>query len=100
MTIEEVSSFETEREPRAPARYPNAKQVFRLFKNYIPVWSVNRQFLTAAQWLYENKGIEELVELFGWYDKHKEEKFCPKFNDPMELVTKYPKLEAHVDRTS
>lgn len=100
MPYEEVSEFESVREPRPPAKYPNAKKVFRLFRNYPVIWSVNRQMLSAAEFLYQEKGMEELSELMDWYESHKEEKFCPHFNDPMELAVKYHKLEEHLVRTT
>ncbi len=95
-------TFDDGREERykPPAKYPNAKKVFRLFGQYPFPWNVNAQMLNAAEWLFTEKGIEELSELLQWYRKHKEDKFCPKFRDPMELVTKYEKLEAHLERTS
>ena len=89
-----------EKKVKIPAKYPNAKKVFRLWGTYPFPWNVNAPFLNAAEWLFKEKGIEELSELFKWYRKHQEDKFCPKFHDPMSLMTQYPKLEAHLARTS
>lgn len=92
-------SLEENPRKQSSAKYPNAKEVFALFPAYKKIWDVNTQFCTNAQWLYEEKGIEELTELFEWYAKHKGDQFCPKFYDPMELVEKYPKLEDYLERT-
>lgn len=100
MPEQRIHDYEVEREPRIPPKYPNAKKVFRLFRNYPFIWNLNRPFLAAAEHLYQEKGMEELSELMDWYESHKDEKFCPHFNDPMELAVKYHKLEEHLTRTT
>lgn len=97
--LEVKESLEENPRKQSSAKYPNAKEVFALFPAYKKIWDVNTQFCTNAQWLYEEKGMEELTELFEWYAKHKGDQFCPKFYDPMELVEKYPKLEDYLERT-
>lgn len=99
MLIEIVFDDGREQRYKPPAKYPNAKKVLALFGKYPYPWNVNKQVLSAAEFLFEEKGMEELTELFTWYAKHHKDKFCPKFSDPMELVMKYPKLEEHLART-
>ncbi len=100
MDIEVIEDDGRELRSKIPPKYPNAKKVLRLFGSYPFPWNVNRQILSSAEWLFEEKGMEELTELFEWYAKAKADKFCPKFHDPMTLMTQYPKLEAHLARTS
>lgn len=98
--IIETSEEEDGGRSKSTAKYPNAREVFRLFGKYPKVWERNSPFCAAAQWLYEEKGMEELSELMDWYQKRKLDQFCPRFHDPMGLVEKYPKLEEHLARTS
>lgn len=100
MPIERITDEEIERAPKVPPKFPHARQVLRLFRNYIPVWNLNKPFLSAAEWLFKEKGMEELVELMDWYEEHKNDKYCPHFDNPMELVVKYSKLEEHLTRSS
>ena len=82
----------------APAKYPNAKEVFRIFGDYPKIWEKNTQFCLSAQWLYEEKGMEELTEQYSWWEKHKTEQFCPKFYNPIEWVEKYQKISDYFDK--
>ncbi len=82
-----------------PAKYPNAKEVFRLFKSYSPIlWDRNTTFLRAAQSLYEDKGIEELTEQMKWYEKNRKRDFCPQFDDPLEWANKYASIDRFFDK--
>lgn len=87
-----------ERERRS-AKYPHAKEVFKLWGKYPFPWNLNASMRASAEWLYTEKGMEELTELFQWYAVHKDDEFCPKFHDPITLAQKYPQLEAHLERT-
>lgn len=90
---------ETERPKReSTAKYPHSKEVFKLWGKYPAFWNLNAGFCASAEWLYTEKGIEELSDLMKWYPKHKEDKFCPKFRNPKELAEKYGKLEDYFDR--
>lgn len=85
----------------APAKYPNAKDVFRLFKNYSPVlWDRNTTFLRSAQSLFEEKGMEELVEQMDWYKKNRHRDFCPQFDDPAEWANKYAQIDRFFDKVT
>lgn len=80
------------------AKYPNAKEVFRLFGKYPAPWERHTTFLADAQWLYEEKGMEELSEMKAWYDKNRKREFCPQFDDPHEWVLKYKKVDDFFDK--
>jgi hypothetical protein len=80
------------------AKYPHSKEVFSLWGNYPPFWNLNAAFCSAAEWLYTEKGIEELSDLIKWYAKHKDDPYCPQFHNPKDLAEKYGKLEAFYDK--
>lgn len=104
MPIEEVSHFEDERErvARPPAKYPNAKIVFRLWPGRPMNWNINRYQLQAAENLFLERGMESLKDAIEWYDdmykKWKHDKFFPVVNSPFDLDSKWDKLEAFNDK--
>lgn len=82
------------------AKYPDAKKVFRIFPHYPRTWDVNTTFLRAAQSLYEERGIEELTELYDWYKKNRRRDYCPQFDDPNEWLKKYEAVNRFFDKTN
>ncbi len=97
--IETKTVPEGKEKRESTAKYPNAKEVFRLFKGYVPaLWDRNTTFLVAAQSLYETKGMEELTELMNWYKKNRTRDFCPQFDDPNEWAKKYQMVDRFFDK--
>lgn len=95
---ERVSEYQKpKREPTA--KYPNAKQVFKLFPAYVPaLWDKNTTFLIAGQSLHDTKGMEELTEMMEWYQKNRHREFCPQFDDPNECLKKYEPMSRFFDK--
>lgn len=96
MPIEVVEDREDDRPARKPmAKYPNAKKIFALFPGYSLVWTVNRQFCMAAENLFETRGIDDCKEALSFAEKHKDENFCPRVYNPLDLDMKWDKLVAY-----
>jgi len=96
MTIEMVSEneFEVERWQKKPsaAKYPHAKEIFALFKNYVPSWKINRTFCISAENLYLTRGVADCKDALEFAEKHKKEPFCPQIHTPYDLDMKWDKL--------
>lgn len=95
VVIEDVSETETKKEKRDTSYL----QVFELFGNPYPLaWKANRTQIQAAKNLLAERGITDIEEALSWYNKHKEDPYCPVVNTPYDLDSKWAKLEAHYER--
>lgn len=95
---------EEEKSQKLPkAKYPNAKKMFALWKDYPKHWERNTTFLLAAEEFHNDPalGYEEakyIIEV--WYPANKDKEFCPQLFNPHDLLTKYPKIEAFSHKTT
>lgn len=76
-------------------KYPNAKQVFRLWGKYPAHWVNNATQLRAAENLYAEQGLEDIASALKYIKAHQDEEFFPQITSPWELDTKWDKLEAY-----
>lgn len=73
-------------------KYPNAKTVFALFGKHPANWRINKTQLQAAENLFLERGIEQIIKALTYVRKNKEDKFCPTINSPYDLDSKWAKL--------
>lgn len=89
---------EEEKKPKTPPKYPHSKEVFGLWGAYPRNWVANKTQLTAAENLFEERGIEDIKEALDFYRTHQKDKYCPEIDSPFDLDTKWVKLEAFLER--
>lgn len=102
----EVSvDFEDERPKKVShAKYPHAKEVFRLWDSRPLNWNINASQLQAAENLYKERGITGIKDALEWYKdmetRFKHDPFLPKVRSPFDLDSKWDKLEDFNDKHS
>ena len=94
--IEIVS--EVSEKKSAPKKYPHSKEVFGLWGKYPRNWELNTTQLRAAENLFEEQGLEEIRAALEYWNKHKDEDFCPQVPTPYDLDSKWLKLSAFYDK--
>lgn len=95
--IEVRTEAEEDTKPKKPAKYPHSKEVFGLWGKYPKNWLLNTTQLRAAENLYEERGMEDIAAAIKWYNKHKNDDFCPQITSPYDLDSKWEKLGAFYD---
>ena len=93
-----VGEDSIEERPKSKPKYPHSKEVFGLWKSWPRNWSLNKTQLQAAENLYEERGLEEIANALAWYEKHKNDTYCPSITSPYDLDSKWAKLESFVDK--
>lgn len=97
--VVEVSLKEKPEKPTANYKYPHSKEVFALWPSAPKNWALNTTQLRAAENLYEEQGMENIASFLKWYEKHKDEDYCPQVSSPYDLDSKWSKLEAFYDKS-
>lgn len=80
--------------PKKPStkKYPNAKSVFNLFGNYPKNWIINKTQLQAAENLFLERGLEQIIKALEFYKENQDKEFCPLITSPYDLDSKWSKL--------
>ena len=73
-------------------KYPNARKVFALWGNYPANWKINKTQLQAAENLYSERGVEQIIKALKFYQENKEDQFCPEINSPYDMDSKWAKI--------
>lgn len=96
----EVIEFKEEvsEKKSTPKKYPHSKEVFGLWGKYPRNWELNTTQLRAAENLFEEQGLEEIRGALEYWNKHKDEDFCPQVPTPYDLDSKWLKLSAFYDK--
>lgn len=75
-------------------KYPNSKVVFALFGKHPANWKINKTQLQAAENLFLERGVDQIMVAIKFYRENKEDKFCPVIASPYDLDSKWAKLIA------
>lgn len=96
---EEISEENTKPKKESNVKYPNAKSIFELWGKYPRNWDLNTTQLRAAENLFADRGGPENVgKALKYYERHRDEDFCPQITSPYDLDSKWEKLAAFRDR--
>lgn len=93
-----VKDIEVSEKKSPPKKYPHSKEVFGLWGKYPRNWELNTTQLRAAENLFEEQGLEEIRAALEYWNKHKDEDFCPQVPTPYDLDSKWLKLSAFYDK--
>lgn len=94
--VVEVSEEEKPKKVKADVAYYS---VFELFGLPWPLdWKNNITQINAAKNLLLEHGLQDCKEAIAFYQKHKDDEYCPKIRTPIELSRKWHQLEDHLER--
>ena len=74
------------------AKYPNSRTVFALFGKYPLNWKINKTQLQAAENLFLERGVEQIMKAINFVKQNKDKEFCPVINSPYDLDSKWAKI--------
>ena len=81
---------------KSTRKYPDAPIVRKLFQEILGVnpldWNRNTTVLQACENLLTEHNVEKVRNALNFYKEHKENKFCPIINSPVDLDRKYARL--------
>lgn len=75
-------------------KYPGADAVCALFAVRSKFWAVNTGIRAAASRLYAEKGLAKVQRALDFYEDNKDEQYCPRITNPIDLEEKWDKLFA------
>lgn len=87
----------TEKEPTAAPKYPNALKVFDWFHEPEPSWNMNTTELKHGELLYK-RGEATVKEILDFVEKHREKDYFPKITKPSDLERKWVDIQDWADR--
>lgn len=85
---------ESERAPKKPPKYPNARTVFSWFPDTEPSWKLNTTELKHAELLYL-RGESKVRSALAYVKEHQDDDFFYSITSPSELERKWVKLVNH-----
>lgn len=92
-----VTSFEEEKPPKKPSKYPNAKTVFSWFPNPQKSWALNTTELKHAELLFD-RGEDKVKSRLRYLKENEDSDFLPSITKPSDLERKWVDLEAYAKR--
>lgn len=92
-----VPSFEEEKPPKKPSKYPNAKTVFSWFPNPQKSWALNTTELKHAELLFD-RGEDKVKSRLRYLKENEDSDFLPSITKPSDLERKWVDLEAYAKR--
>ena len=87
----DLETGEIEAKPQTK-RYPNARQVFALFGKYPLNWKINKTQLQAAENLFAERGIEQIIKALNFIKENRDKEFFPSINSPYDMDSKWAKM--------
>jgi hypothetical protein len=81
-----------ERKPKVDTTYI---AVLKLFPAFVPSWVKNKTYIDAAKTLLEDQTLEDITNAVQYAKKISKQDYAPQIITPIDLLTKWPKLEAH-----
>lgn len=85
---------EDEKEPKKKAD-TSYLAVLKLFPAFTHSWVKNRTYIDASKTLLEDHSLEDITNAVEYAKKISKQDYAPQIITPVDLLAKWPKLEAH-----
>lgn len=95
--IVSLKEYDTERAPKKPAKYPNARTAFSWFPFQEKSWLTNTTELKHGEMLFE-RGEQQVRAAMKFYMANRDDEFCPQITKPSDLERKWRDLLAYAKK--
>lgn len=95
--VQDSSSSEENEKLQKPAKYPHSKEIFALFPEPEPSWTLNTTELKHTALLH-NRGVSIVKDIIRFCNTHKDYEDLPMWESPTLLERNWPRIIKFADR--